>query len=122
MEIQGAVDKTGKEPIMLKRTSIVLVMAAIVVLVATCAMSGTAAAQKAAVPKPQEKLNLGDEEVKQLLLLMDTDKNGKISKQEWMKFMEAEFDRLDTAKNGQLDIKELAQSRFRVRSFASVGK
>lgn len=107
---------------MLKRTSIVLVMAAIVVLVATCAMSGTAAAQKAAVPKPQEKLNLGDEEVKQLLLLMDTDKNGKISKQEWMKFMEAEFDRLDTAKNGQLDIKELAQSRFRVRSFASVGK
>ena len=107
---------------MLKRTSIGWVMAAIVVLVATWAMLGTAAAQKAAVPKPQEKLSLGDEEVKQLLLLMDSDKNGKISKQEWMKFMEAEFDRLDTAKNGQLDIKELRQSRFRVRPFASVGK
>jgi EF hand domain-containing protein len=39
---------------------------------------------------------------------MDTDKNGKISKQEWMNFMEAEFDRLDKAKNGQLDVKELA--------------
>ncbi len=107
---------------MLKRTSIVLVMAAIVVLIATWAMLGTAAAQKATVPKPQEKLSLGDEEVKQLLLHMDTDKNGKISKQEWMKFMEAEFDRLDKAKNGQLDVKELAQSQLRVNHFSSVGK
>jgi Ca2+-binding EF-hand superfamily protein len=77
---------------MLKRTNIVLVIVVIVVLVATWAMLGTAAAQKATVPKPQEKLSLGDEEVKQLLLLMDTDKNGKISKQEWMNFMEAEFE------------------------------
>ena len=107
---------------MFKRTSIVLVMAAIVVLVATWAMLGTAVAQKAAVPKPQEKLSLGDAEVKQLLLLMDTDKNGKISKQEWMNFMEAEFDRLDTAKNGQLDVKQLAQSQLRVSHFSSVGK
>jgi Ca2+-binding EF-hand superfamily protein len=45
-----------------------------------------------------------------LLLLMDTDKSGKISKQEWMKFMEAEFDRLDKDKKGQLDAKELEQS------------
>jgi Ca2+-binding EF-hand superfamily protein len=50
---------------------------------------------------------MGEEEVKQLLLLIDTDKKGKISKQEWMKFMEAEFDRLDKDKSGQLDIKEL---------------
>ena len=107
---------------MLNRTSIVLVMAAIVVLIATWAMLGTAAAQKATVPKPQEKLSLGDEEVKQLLLHMDTDKNGKISKQEWMKFMEAEFDRLDKAKNGQLDVNELAQSQLRVNHFSSVGK
>jgi hypothetical protein len=57
-----------------------------------------------------------------LLLLIDTDKNGKIFRQEWIKFMEVEFDRLDTAKNGQLDIKELAQSRFRASHFASVGK
>jgi hypothetical protein len=32
---------------------------------------------------------------KSLLLLMDTDKDGRVSKQEWMSFMEAEFDRLD---------------------------
>ena len=107
---------------MFKRTSIVLVMAAIVVLVATWAVLGIAVAQKASVPKPQEKLSLGDAQVKQLLLLMDTDKNGKISKQEWMNFMEAEFDRLDTAKNGQLDVKQLAQSQLRVSHFSSVGK
>lgn len=107
---------------MLKRTSIAWVMAASVMLVTTWAMPGTVVAQKAAVPKPQEKLSLGDAEVKQLLLIMDTDKNGKISKQEWMTFMEAEFDRLDKAKNGQLDVKELAQSQLRVSHFSSVGK
>jgi hypothetical protein len=35
--------------------------------------------------------------------------------------MEGEFDRLDKSKNGQLDVKELAQSKFRVSHFASVG-
>jgi hypothetical protein len=122
MEIQGAVHKTGKEPIMLKRTSTAWAMTGIVVLVATWTILGTAVAQKASVPKPQERLNLGDAEVKQLLLIMDTDKNGKISKEEWMTFMEAEFDRLDKAKNGQLDVKELAQSQLRVSRFSSVGK
>jgi hypothetical protein len=46
-------------------------------------------------------------------LLMDTNQNGKISKQEFMSFMEAEFDRLDTDKSGELDPKELTQSRIR---------
>jgi len=61
-------------------------------------------------------------EVKELLMLMDTDKNGKISKQEWMAFMEAEFDRLDKAKNGQLDVLELTQSKLPVSHFLTVGK
>lgn len=56
---------------------------------------------------------LGEDEVKQLLALMDTDKNGKISKAEFMKFMEAEFDRLDKDKSGELDPKELTQSQVR---------
>jgi CRISPR/Cas system-associated endonuclease Cas3-HD len=107
---------------MLRHANIVLVIVVIAVLVATWAMLGTAVAQKAATPKPQDKLALGEAEVKQLLLLMDTDKNGKISKQEWMKFMEAEFDRLDTSKSGELDIKELTQSKLRVSRFTTVGK
>ena len=64
---------------------------------------------KAAVPKPQDKLALGENEVKQLLLLVDADKNGKISKEEWMKFMEAELDRLDKDKKGQLDANECGE-------------
>ena len=50
---------------------------------------------------------------------MDTDKSGKISKEEWMKFMEAEFDRLDKDKKGELDAKELEQLRV---SHPNVGK
>jgi len=82
----------------------------------------TGVAQKAAGPKPQDQPALGEDEVKQLLLLIDTEKKGVISKQEWMKFMEAEFYRLDKGKNGQVDIKELTQSRLRVSHFTSVGK
>jgi Ca2+-binding EF-hand superfamily protein len=56
---------------------------------------------------------LGEDDVKQLVLLMDTDKSGKVSRQEFMNFMAAEFDRLDQDKSGELDVKELAQSRIR---------
>ena len=76
------------------------------VLAVAGAMSMTAAPQKtAADPKAQNTLAIGEPEVKQLLLLMDTDKNGKISKKEYMTFMEAEFDRLDEDKSGELDPK-----------------
>jgi hypothetical protein len=107
---------------MLARTNIVRAMVAIAALVATWAILGTAVAQRQAVPKPQDKLALGEPEVTQLLLLMDTDKNSKISKEEWMKFVEAEFDRLDKDKKGQLDVKELTQSKLRVSHPVSVGK
>jgi hypothetical protein len=50
----------------------------------------------------------------QLLQFMDTDKNGKVSKEEFMKFMEAEFDFADKSKNGQLDPNELKHLLFKV--------
>jgi 5S rRNA maturation endonuclease (ribonuclease M5) len=101
-------------------TSAILTIAA---LVASSSILGTALAQtKAGSPKPQDKLAIGAEQAKQLLLLIDTDKSGKISKQEWMKFMEAEFDRLDVEKKRRLDVKELAQSRLAVSHFATAGK
>jgi uncharacterized membrane protein YdfJ with MMPL/SSD domain len=68
----------------------------------------------------ERKLAAATDAAKQLLLVMDTNKSGKVSKEEWMKFMEGEFDRLDTDHKGQLDVKELTQSRVRVRP--SVGK
>jgi hypothetical protein len=95
---------------------------AIGVLILVTLLSGIAIGQKTTPPKPPDKLAIGEDEVKQLLLLMDTDKNGKISKQEYMNFMAAEFDRLDKDKSGELDPKELTQSQLRVSHFANVGK
>lgn len=83
---------------------------------------GIAAAQETEVPKPQDNVALGENEARQLLLLIDTGKTGKISKQEWMNFMEAEFNRLDIKKDGELDVKELTQSQLRVSHFGIVGK
>jgi hypothetical protein len=68
----------------------------------------------------ERKRAAATEAAKELLLAMDTKNSGKVSKAEWMKFMEAEFDRLDTDHKGQLDVKELTQSRVRVRP--AVGK
>jgi hypothetical protein len=83
----------------------------------TGVVAPTPAAEKA---EQEKKLAIATEAAKQLLLAMDTDKNGKISKQEWMKFMEVEFDRLDVNHDGELDVKELTQSRMRVHPY--VGK
>jgi Ca2+-binding EF-hand superfamily protein len=67
-----------------------------------------------------KNLAAATEAAKQLLLAMDTNKSGRVSKEEWMKFMEAEFDRLDTDHKGQLDVKELTQSRVQMHPY--VGK
>ncbi|MGA9543431.1 MAG: hypothetical protein WBQ85_07675 [Candidatus Sulfotelmatobacter sp.] len=108
---------------MSSRTNVARIVVAIAVLAVTLGVLGAASAQtKAAAPKPQDKLALAEEHARELLLLIDTDKTGRISRQAWMKFMEAEFDRLDKAKNGELDVKELTQSKLRVSHFASVGK
>jgi Ca2+-binding EF-hand superfamily protein len=95
---------------MLIRTNQLRIIVVIATLVVTATMLGNAFAQKASVPKVQNKLTIGEEQIKQLLPLMDTDRNGAVSKQEFMKFMEAEFDRLDKNKTGQLNVKQLTQS------------
>jgi EF hand len=61
------------------------------------------------------KVERGEPEVKQLLKLMDTDQSGKVSREEFMRFMAAEFDRLDVNKDGELDVRELTQLRVRPR-------
>jgi hypothetical protein len=83
----------------------------------TGAVSPAPAAEKS---EREKKLAAATDAAKQLLLAMDTDKSGQVSKQEWMKFMEEEFDRLDTDHKGQLEVKELTQSRVRMRPY--VGK
>jgi EF-hand domain pair len=61
----------------------------------------------------QRRVAAGEAYARRLLALMDTDKNGKVSKKEFMTFMEAEFDRLDTNHDGQLEVKELARTRVK---------
>ena len=84
-------------------------------------VSSATAQEKQNVPKAQDKIALSAGEVKQLVLMMDTDKSGKVSKREFMDFMSAEFDRLDTDKSGELDVKELSQSQFRPSAQKSIG-
>jgi len=88
-------------------------------LIAVISATGAAVAQKVSSPAPQDKFALANEDVRQLLLLMDTDKSGRISKREWMNFMEAEFDRLDKDGNGELDPIELRQSGLMIRRSGS---
>ncbi len=97
-------------------------LSAVAILGAGWVVVQAAAQEKDTLPRRPDPLVLGEDEVKQLLLLMDTDKNGKISKAEWMRFMEAEFDRLDTDKSGELDVKEIAKSQLRVTRHANTGK
>ena len=79
-------------------------------------------AQNRAAAAPEERQGLKEDEVNLMFFLMDTDKNDKISRQEWMTFMSAEFDRLDTDKRGDLNPKELAQLSLRRSNFSSTGK
>jgi hypothetical protein len=75
-----------------------------------------------AVSKQPDKMTMAMENVKQLLLSMEA-KNGKISKEEWMKFMEAEFDRLDTEKKGEVDQMEIRQSFYvKQARFSDLGR
>ena len=106
-----------------RQQKIVLLIPLVALLYGSFAFEvGTAFAQvRTPDNRKADTVALGADEVKQLLVLMDTDKNGKISKAEFMKFMEAEFDRLDTDKSGELDPKELTKSLVRP-SKGAIGK
>lgn len=103
-----------------------MVSAVLVIAAMFASQTMVSAAQKGdKLPPPSEQksaLTAGEAAAKQLLLLMDTDKNGKVSKQEWMSFMEAEFNRLDRNKDGELDVKELEKSQMRPVPFSTAGK
>jgi Ca2+-binding EF-hand superfamily protein len=107
----------------LTRTKRILLILLFALLIEGGALAVAVLAQKVdgGVPKQERTLALSQGEVKQLLLMMDADKNGKISKPEFLALMGADFDRLDKGKSGELDVKELAQSQLRP-SRSAVGK
>jgi hypothetical protein len=113
-------NRRSKEASMQRRISGIRMVGMITVLAAGGTVLCSATAQKMPVPRPQDSLAMGEDQVRQLLPLMHSDKNGMVSRQEYMKFMAAEFDRLDKEKKGELDARKLAQSNLSVSSY--VGK
>lgn len=103
---------------MRRPTKAAWLIAILTVLVATGILLTTAAAQKASVPKSQDRLKMGEDDVRHLLLLMEANQKGVVSKQEYMKFMEAEFARLDKNNTGELDVRQLTQSNLSASHFA----
>ena len=59
------------------------------------ALMGAVIASTAAFAVSKRTWAAGARDVQNLIRLMDQDKNGVVSKEEFMQFMEAEFDRLD---------------------------
>ena len=58
----------------------------------------------------------GEGWARQMLQLMDVDKDGRVSREEWMRFMAAEFERLDVDHNGYLSVRELSRFPYSIRS------
>jgi len=108
---------------MSKRKNVVMCVLFVAALLTLARGMKTSFAQDtASVPKPQDNLSIGENDARHLMLLIGPNKDGKITKQAWMRFMAAEFDRLDKDKSGTLDLKELTESRLHVSQFSSVGK
>ncbi len=76
-------------------------------IAAACVLAADAPPGADAGGDSHKKLELGLSPTIRLLQLMDTDKNGKVSKQEFLHFMEAEFDFADKNHDGELDPREL---------------
>jgi Ca2+-binding EF-hand superfamily protein len=89
----------------LKRRNIVLILPA---------LGTSVAAQNTAHDKAQKEKGVaaGEADAKRLLLLMDKDKNGTISKDEFLQYLSEAFDRVDVNKSGQLERNELNSAKF----------
>lgn len=101
-----------------------LVTFAVGALLAAGSTVGTALAADG-TPRLQNPAIQGEEQVRQLVVVMNQGESQKVSKQEFMKFMAAQFDRLDRNKSGELDAREIQKSEInaiRPRTFSSVGK
>ncbi len=85
-------------------------IAAIAVLAAASSLSTSvfaAEAGKSAVGTPAS-----NRYTQALITKMDVNRDGKVTKAEFMKFVESEFDFLDKDKSGQLDTSEIMNKEY----------
>ena len=97
----------------------------LVALIALAAMLGrSVVAQKDGLTKRPNPIYLASDDAKEILLVMDTDKQGKITKEAWMKFMATEFDRMDADGSGTIDPQnlQLAKRPPGPKRFSDLGK
>jgi len=76
-----------------------LCSAAVLLAIGSLAAPASAADEKA--------LRRGEAATKRLMGNMDKDKDGKVTKEEFMKYMEAEFDRIDQNKDKTISSQEM---------------
>jgi Ca2+-binding EF-hand superfamily protein len=82
----------------------------IIALFGTSLVVGTVSTAALAASKRTDAAAASD--VRNLLLLMDKDKNGTVSKDEFMQYMSQAFDRLDVNQSGQVERNELTNTKF----------
>jgi hypothetical protein len=69
-----------------------------------------------------DKLAQGEPEVKQLLSVLGQDSNGMVSEKTFLNYMKAEFEKLDTNKEGVLNVRTLTRPADAPVTFSSAGK
>jgi len=117
---------TKDEPMFLTRKNIPALLVMVGLIALDAAKTDIAASQTAnptsqiansspsdPVPAPGY-VAAGTTEAMKLLRLMDSDNSGKVSRAEFMAFMNAEFDHLDINHDGKLDLKELKNSQLMI--------
>ncbi len=87
---------------------------AVCLLATACTAAGNGSAHQQSAQEPQIAAEFEQDQTVQFLLLVETEKDGTISRQEWLKRMEEEFDRVDTDKDGVLDGREIAEAKLPV--------
>lgn len=78
--------------------------------IATCAGLAMAVCPAPEVMAAGHAHSAADKKVEQLIRLIDKDRSGQVSKEEFLQFMGEEFDRIDADKSGTLTRTELSQS------------
>ena len=84
-------------------------------LLAMASFATSAIAQKDGLLKCHDPTQVAIDDVKEILLLMNGDTNGTITRQEWIRFMAAEFDRLGPAKKRSIDPTKLTPVKEQAR-------
>jgi hypothetical protein len=85
-----------------------IVMCLIGAAIGAVLMPRASMAQSASVPKREDTVATGGSDC--------SDRNSKVTKQQWMELMAAEFDRLDKNRTGQVELAEPTNEKERPKS------